>query len=285
MTGYTKLFSSIVHSTIWREADHIRLVWITMLAMKDKDGIIEASLPGLADCARVSIDECKEALEHLMAPDEYSRSPEHDGRRVEAVDGGWILLNHAKYKHKLSGDDLRQKNAERVKRHREKKKPADECNVTCNAGNAMQIQIQKKIQIKKEKSVYSKSFDEFWSVYPKRQAKSDAFKAWQQIHKDPIPDDKYIIDCARQQSNWYTWTADNGKYIPLAASWLRGKRWEDEKPVKPPSKAFKGNSKQYVPPPASYHKKFVDVNETVDKPDMESVSALLDKSGIRRQND
>src|SRR5574341_691312 len=95
---FTKLFSSITESTIWSEPDHTRLVWITMLAMADKAGRVWGSVPGLANRARVSIDKCEVALECLMGPDRYSRTKDHDGRRIEEIDGGWKLLNHAKYR-------------------------------------------------------------------------------------------------------------------------------------------------------------------------------------------
>lgn len=95
---FTKLFSSITASTIWAEPDHTRLVWITMLAMSDQHGRIHASIPGLANMARVSIEKCEEALAALKSPDKYSRTKDHDGRRIEDMDGGWRLLNHAKYR-------------------------------------------------------------------------------------------------------------------------------------------------------------------------------------------
>ena len=107
MSGYTKLFSSIIASTIWREPDHVRVVWITMLAMATKDGVVEASIPGLADMARVSLPQCEQALTALRAPDPYSRTKDHDGRRIQDVDGGFLLLNHAKYRDKLSAEDRR----------------------------------------------------------------------------------------------------------------------------------------------------------------------------------
>ena len=108
MTGYTKLFGTIVASTIWREDKETKIVWITMLAMADKDGIVEGSIPGLADMARVTVSECQKALECLMSPDQFSRTKDHDGRRIEEVDGGWHLLNHAKYRAKMSADERRE---------------------------------------------------------------------------------------------------------------------------------------------------------------------------------
>ena len=95
---YTKLFSQITDSTVWREPDHVRLVWITMLALADKRGEVMASVPGLSDRARVSLEQTVEALKILSGPDEWSRSKEHDGRRIEEVGGGWKLLNYEKYR-------------------------------------------------------------------------------------------------------------------------------------------------------------------------------------------
>lgn len=108
MSGYTKLFSSIIASTIWREPNHVRCVWVTMLAMSDKNGIVEASIPGLADMARVTVQECEEALARFREPDPYSRTKDHDGRRIADVDGGFQLLNHAKYRDMLTAEDRRE---------------------------------------------------------------------------------------------------------------------------------------------------------------------------------
>lgn len=119
---YTKLFGSIVHSTIWREPNAVRLVWITMLALSDKKGCVWASVPGLADAARVSLEECEEALVKLSSPDPYSRTQTAEGRRIEAIDGGWLLINHAKFKAIKNIDERREQVREAVKRHRNKNK-------------------------------------------------------------------------------------------------------------------------------------------------------------------
>jgi len=121
MAGYAKLFSSIVHSTIWREPMPTRVVWITMLALADKNGRVEASIPGLADVSRVTITECEDALFTLRQPDPYSRSKEFEGRRIEQIDGGWLVLNYSKYRDLLRAEEKREQGAERQRRHRRKK--------------------------------------------------------------------------------------------------------------------------------------------------------------------
>ena len=108
MSGYTKLFGSIIHSTIWREPDHVRLVWITMLALSNRKGEVESSIPGLADAARVSLEQVEAALGILLKPDHYSRSKEYEGRRIEECPGGWRLLNYEVYRNRLSAEDRRE---------------------------------------------------------------------------------------------------------------------------------------------------------------------------------
>lgn len=69
-----------------------------MLAMADKNGDVIASVPGLADMARVPLGATVNALDRLAAPDEWSSSKEFEGRRIERIDRGWKLLNHAKFR-------------------------------------------------------------------------------------------------------------------------------------------------------------------------------------------
>ncbi len=120
MSGYTKLFSSILHSTVWLADGPTRLVWITMLALTDRDGTVEASVPGLAKAAGVTREECDRALAFFTAPDPDSRTKDHEGRRIAAIDGGWRLLNHAKYRERASAEEVREKNAERKRAERER---------------------------------------------------------------------------------------------------------------------------------------------------------------------
>lgn len=118
--GYTKLFSSLIHSTVWQEDAFVKVVWITMLAMADRDGIVQASVPGLAKAAGVPLDACEAALEKFQRPDQYSRTPDNEGRRIGSVDGGWELLNYAKYRALMNAEDQREKAKVRKQHQRER---------------------------------------------------------------------------------------------------------------------------------------------------------------------
>ncbi len=106
--GFTKLFNTIVTSTIWQEDDKTRIVWITMLAIADAQGVVGASIPGLASVANVSVDSARVAVAKLEGPDPDSRTEDFEGRRIEKIEGGWHILNYTKYMRMLSEDERRE---------------------------------------------------------------------------------------------------------------------------------------------------------------------------------
>ena len=120
--SYTKLFSSIVTSTIWTEDAKTCKVWVTMLAIANKHGEVQASIPGLAQIAGLPLDDTEAAIEKFLSPDKYSRTPDDQGRRIEKIEGGWLLLNHAKYRAMASKDEEKASSAKRQSAFRDRQK-------------------------------------------------------------------------------------------------------------------------------------------------------------------
>ena len=118
MAGFTKLHQAILHSSVWSQPHYVRVVWVSMLAMANADGVVEASTSGLARAANVSLEECRQALELLMGPDDESRDGT-SGERVSRVEGGFYLLNYANYRDRqtkqqaAAADRMRKKRAEK----------------------------------------------------------------------------------------------------------------------------------------------------------------------------
>ena len=131
---YVKLFGTILRSSIWAEDPATRLVWITLLTLADENGYVRSSTSGLARMANVPIEDATRAVEVLCAPDLDSGSPEHEGRRIEPVQGGWYLFNYTKYREIRTKEQLA--NAERQKRYREKAVTNNVTSVTSNDSNA-----------------------------------------------------------------------------------------------------------------------------------------------------
>lgn len=122
MAGFTKLFNTIITSSVWNEDNETRIVWITMLALSDKDGIVNASMSGLAVMARLPVETCKKAIVKLSNPDLDSRTPENEGRRIEKVDGGWRIINYVKYRNLGRKDERREYLRLVQQQHRSKEK-------------------------------------------------------------------------------------------------------------------------------------------------------------------
>ncbi len=130
MNNFVKLFNSILASSIWSEPNATRILWITMLAMSDKDGVVSSSVPGLARFAGLSVEETREGLKTFLSPDPDSgdkdRNPNNNGVRIEKVDGGWRLINHAHYRALMSKDERKEYNRKKQAEHRARVKAGTE---------------------------------------------------------------------------------------------------------------------------------------------------------------
>lgn len=91
-----------------------------MLAMADKNGEVQASVPGLARVAGVQTESCREALAKFLSPDPDSRTKDDDGKRIEPIEGGWRLLNHRKYREMCSREEQKASEAKRKADYRAK---------------------------------------------------------------------------------------------------------------------------------------------------------------------
>ena len=78
-----------------------------------------------------------------------------------------------------------------------------------------------------ERSEAKKGFEEFWKAYPKKTAKKNAFNAWVKIKPDGELL-KTILSALEQQKKSDQWQRERGQFIPYPATWLNGRRWEDE---------------------------------------------------------
>lgn len=137
--AFVKLKKSILNSTVWMDRD-VRDVWITALLMADlhevraplptikvsslhKDpfvvpagwyGFVPAASTGIIRMAGMDTKAGMKALQVLASPDPESRTPDHGGRRLVRVDGGFIVLTYDKHRQR---DETA---AERMRRYRDR---------------------------------------------------------------------------------------------------------------------------------------------------------------------
>ncbi len=125
---YSKLMSSILSSSIWSEDSDTCKVWITLLAMQDREGYVFGSPAGIARIAALPLDVTQAALEKFQSPDPASgdllRCPEREGRRMEQIEGGWRLFNGSFYRDLRDAEERREQNREAKRRERSKAQDA-----------------------------------------------------------------------------------------------------------------------------------------------------------------
>ena len=80
---------------------------------------------------------------------------------------------------------------------------------------------------RKKKQVLAGAFDRFWVAYPRHQGKEAARKTWEKLNPDAALLEIMLSALERQRAS-DQWRRDGGQFIPYPATWLNGRRWEDE---------------------------------------------------------
>ncbi len=148
-------------------------------------------------------------------------------------------------------EEFRKQGAERQQRYRDNKR-----NVTRNVTVTSQSNGREREEIEKSNKdpplppkggkvrVVSEGFDEFWRVYPRKQSKQAALKAWNRLN--PSPELRQtILAAVAAQKTWRPWLEG---IVPHGATWLNGRKWEDEPP--PEAKPAPKIVPNYMKPPA-----------------------------------
>ena len=113
----------VVDSSLWQEPDVVIKVYLTLIALKDEDHVYRGTAFALGDRAKKSELEVLEALRVLSSPDRRRIEPqEFDGRRIKAVEDGWLVLNGPKYRDMVQKEMQRARNRRAQKAYRERLK-------------------------------------------------------------------------------------------------------------------------------------------------------------------
>jgi len=217
MDGYCKLHAKIVLSSIWSEPAPVRLLWITMLAVADADGNVEGSVCGLAHLARITPDECSEALQRLQAPDPHSSDGTAGERIAEVAEGVWHIINHSKYRERQT----RRQALDAARKKRSRAKQAD-----TSALSAASVSVSKSESESKNKTTaqleplsdpaLQQLRDEWMQVRRERhRLKTLTPRSWQMIvnraRRANVP--LRIVLEQLAEHGWQTWKPEYGQTI------------------------------------------------------------------------
>lgn len=241
---YAKLFNSILRSSVWAEPMETKIVWITMLAMSDRYGYVGASVPGVASAAGVPVDKAASAIEKFLQPDEWSRSKEFEGRRIEVADRGWNILNYERFR------DMRDEEARKeYERQRKRKQRAgrtgtdrdipgqmvknDDCPAVSAHAEASASASAHAEASPVEKKRTSRAaalgptdprFDEFWQAYGRKGSRKQTMAVWVKLK----PDDELAAKITAAAAAYRKAKAGDPKFQRDAQRWLRDEGWNDE---------------------------------------------------------
>ena len=110
----------------------------------------------------------------------------------------------------------------------------------------------------RKKSADMDGFALFWQEYPRKAAKAAALKAWQKLNPSPELVER-ILAHVRDHKRSPDWLKDGGQFVPHPATFLNGRRWEDDIPPDTgPGMAYHGYQERTA------HKTLKDTGTVVD---------------------
>lgn len=121
MNSWAPLSDGIVDSSIWEEPDHVFRVFIGMMSLKGPDHIVRLDSYKLSRRLHMEHPVVLDALKVLESPDTKRPDQPHDGRRLQAVEGGWFFLNGEEYREQVKLIMKRARDARAQANYRAKK--------------------------------------------------------------------------------------------------------------------------------------------------------------------
>ena len=190
-----------------------------------------AALGNVANRARVTLDEARNAIEILEGPDPESSDPENEGRRLERVPGGWIVLNAEKHRDLVTRAVKQAQTAERVRRFRDRKRTSNAA-VTQSEAYSEAITEEEATDIAPSALLSENAdFEAFRQAYPasRRIGGKAAARAWKTATSNrPTSHMQTMFAALEQHKRSEQWQTP--KLIPLMTTWLNQERWNQTLP-------------------------------------------------------
>jgi len=100
---YFPVDRNILTSSLWAQgtAEATKVWFYLLIVANPRTGIVDDADPAIALRCALSLEATTSALDWLAAPDQFSRTKDHDGRRIERLpEGGFRVLNYVRHRDK-----------------------------------------------------------------------------------------------------------------------------------------------------------------------------------------
>ncbi len=184
---------------------------------ENEDGYIKKDLlDGLALSFSVSIAQLKLFISSAIAIGLYVEN-EH-GFTTKRVQNFKKEIENYKNERKLSG-------AKGARIRWENSSPIADPKVSYSSPLAVHGKRKEKKRKNNPPNPLAGEFEKFWEQYPNKKAKPKAWNAFTNLKAEEV---KKILEVLPQHNSQEQWQKEGGKFIPYPATWLNGRRWEDE---------------------------------------------------------
>jgi len=144
---YAKVFTSMWDGSLYGqlEASAVLMACVTLC---NAQGILDMTPQAISGRTGWPLEFVEKGLEQLQKPDDRSRTPDEDGRRMvlldEHRDWGWLIVNYEKYRTLSDPDTIKQQNKIRAKNYRDRKntRHAPSRSVTLGNGQSRQAEAE-----------------------------------------------------------------------------------------------------------------------------------------------
>lgn len=282
--SFTKLFSSILKSTIWCEPHATFKVFIFLLADADRHGRVMGTIPGIANATRVTLQECEQALSTFMSPDPYSRTPDHEGRRIEPIPGGWRLLNYDLYRDKRDPEARREQLRTAQQRHRDRKRSvinSDDTSSEATTNGESKPKAEGRGQSEDQEQAASPSAPPAAKVREERATRLPddwtLSAAWAEWAREQRPDLNIALVGAQFADHWRSRPGKDGRKRDWLAAWRYWVRSEHQ----PRAVALPPEQQRYDPPDVTRAKRDAAKPRAVSSPE-HAAAAFQEISSVLR---
>lgn len=172
---YAKVFTSIWDGSLYGklEASAVLMACVTLC---NADGILDMTHEAIAGRTGWPIEFVQEGIRQLEEPDDRSRTPDEDGRRMVRLDDhrnwGWLIVNYEKYRGLKDLEVIREQTRVRVAKFREMKRTVTHGNAGVTQDNAPKRQEEAEAEAIKNK--VEKVFDHWRETWKHPQSKLDS---------------------------------------------------------------------------------------------------------------
>lgn len=240
---YGKIFDSMYEGTLYGHWQAI-VTLQQMLVLCNSEGVIDMTPQAMAARTSIPLEILQKGIEILSEPDQYSRTPGDEGRRIILMDDhrpwGWLIVNYAKYRDMKSHEDKLEADRVRIREKRAVAKVASEAASLADVAKCRKVSqpvadvAHVAVAETKEKPLGGKppvsllaGFESFWSVWPKserKQSKGKCLEAWKAKGCEPLAEQ--ILSHVKAMCLSDGWSKDGGQFIPAPLVYLNQARWE-----------------------------------------------------------